>query len=332
MRILLSRIDSIGDVVLTLPMAGLIKQAYPQAQILFLGSNYTRHVVECSIFIDEFINWTSLKDETTAHKIDFFKAKEIDTFVHVFPNKELAQLAYKAGIKRRIGTSHRWYHHLYCNVRPNFTRKNSDLHEAQLNVKLLADLNIFPPRNYKKLSPFMGFRNTAPLDKKWFDLLSVDGYNVILHPKSKGSAREWGLHNFAQLRDILLQERCKLFLTGTEEEGRLFRSALLLPSSRVVDLSGQMDLQQLIAFIARADALVAASTGPLHIAAACGVKAVGIYPPVRPMHPGRWAPLGPQAYALSNGNTSCKQCAKKQPSCSCMADVSPDEVARYIVR
>lgn len=60
-----------------------------------------------------------------------------------------------------------------------------------------------------------------------------------------------------------------------------------------------MNLKQFISFIAAADGLIAASTGPLHIAAALGKVALGIYPPIKPMHPpGRWAPLGKNASYL----------------------------------
>ncbi|RYG01290.1 MAG: glycosyl transferase family 9, partial [Chitinophagaceae bacterium] len=40
-NIIISRTDSIGDVVLTLPMAKIIKQQFPDCRIAFLGKEYT---------------------------------------------------------------------------------------------------------------------------------------------------------------------------------------------------------------------------------------------------------------------------------------------------
>ena len=60
MNILLSRTDSIGDVILTIPMAGYIKQKLPEAKVFFLGKTYTKAIVESSEYIDEFINWDEL--------------------------------------------------------------------------------------------------------------------------------------------------------------------------------------------------------------------------------------------------------------------------------
>ena len=48
---------------------------------------------------------------------------------------------------------------------------------------------------------------------------------------------------------------------------------------RVTDLTGQLSLSQLVELIAHCDGLVAASTGPLHLAAAFGIRAVGLYAP-----------------------------------------------------
>jgi ADP-heptose:LPS heptosyltransferase len=70
----------------------------------------------------------------------------------------------------------------------------------------------------------------------------------------------------------------------------------------VIDLTGKFTLAELIAFLTKADGLVAASTGPLHIAAAVGIHTLGLYPDKRPIHAGRWAPIGPKAFTLSSNS------------------------------
>ena len=83
-----------------------------------------------------------------------------------------------------------------------------------------------------------------------------------------------------------------------------------------------MNLDEFISFIAHADGLIANSTGPLHIAAALGKMALGIYPPIRPMHPGRWAPLGPKA-AFFVLNKSCQECKSNPALCHCIREIPP---------
>jgi heptosyltransferase-3 len=69
----------------------------------------------------------------------------------------------------------------------------------------------------------------------------------------------------------------------------------------IVDMTGKMTLPQLISFISNADGLIASGTGPLHIAAMAGINTLGLFPSVRPIHPGRWAPLGKKAGFMESG-------------------------------
>ena len=62
-KIVISRTDSIGDVVLTLPLAGILKEKFPEAQIVFLGNSYTRPVIRCSQFVDEIWEWDKLSKQ-----------------------------------------------------------------------------------------------------------------------------------------------------------------------------------------------------------------------------------------------------------------------------
>lgn len=329
MRILLSRTDSIGDVILTLPMAGLIKEKFPEAEVVFLGKTYTKDIVACSKHVDKFLDWSQIEKLNTTERLELLEAEKIDCFIHVFPNKEIAKWAYRAKIKQRVGTSHRAYHYLYCNQRYAFSRKRSDLHEAVLNTTLLKVLGIEYTGPYAQLEKYYGFENVPTLSDQWKSLLSRDSKNIILHTKSKGSAREWGLTNFRRLAEHCTTKGAKVFLTGTEDEGLLFRGEILFDHPNLIDLSGKMTLNELIAFIAEADTLVAASTGPLHIAASTGSQAIGIYPPIRPMHPGRWAPIGKKTQVLVQDNPQCKDCLNGE-ACQCMQGISAEKVMGVI--
>jgi ADP-heptose:LPS heptosyltransferase len=98
---------------------------------------------------------------------------------------------------------------------------------------------------------------------------------------------------------------------------------------KVTDLTGRFSLDEFIAFLSGIDAIVAASTGPLHIAAALGTQAIGIYPPIRPMHPGRWAPIGDRTEVLVKSVTECNDCRKKL-DCHCMREINANQVAEKI--
>jgi heptosyltransferase III len=324
-KIIISRTDNLGDVILTLPLAGILKSEIKDCEIFFIGKAYTRPIIESCIFIDHFIDRDSV-----ISKVGNLKDIKADIIIHVYPDKEIAKAAYTSKIPLRIGTSHRLFHWLYCNKLIFFSRRRSFLHEAELNQKLIKPLGI-AVKPAVDVQNFYGMSNVTDLRPELALLLNSDKFNLILHPKSKGSAREWPLNNYFQLIENLPSENFRIFITGTEQEGKLIREqkAELFKGQRAIDLTGKLSLSELISFINKADGLLACSTGPLHIAAAFGKFACGIYPPMKPIHPGRWAPIGKKAQYLVLGK-DCSDC-RKSSQCACIASITVQEVRDIII-
>ena len=326
-HILLSRTDSIGDVMLTLPMAGILKQHFPGVRITFLGRSYTAPVLHCCQHVDAVITLEELAEEGAETAVEKLRELKADTLVHVFPHPDVAAWGKKAGIPHRIGTSHRIWHWTTCNERVSFSRRKSDLHEAQLNIKLLSPLGITDIPSVDILAKAYGFRTSAP-DPVVNEYLRPDRLNVILHPGSRGSAVEWGLSNFAALIRLMDPSVHHCIVTGTGSEQNDYEPHLPLELEHVSDAGGKLSLQHLVSLIGGAQALVAASTGPLHIAAAAGTRAIGLYSSRRPIHPGRWAPIGRDAHALVN-DPECAACSSGQP-CDCIGRIDPQRVLDLI--
>jgi heptosyltransferase III len=294
-RIAIVRTDSIGDVMLTLPLAGIIKKRQT-CEVIFIGKAYTAPVIACCEHVDVFQDWDSVKEASFEAQVNWMQSMKLDAIVFAFPDKHVMKAAAAAKVKIRVATGKRFHSVLYANKRTWFSRKRSHLHEAQLNTKLLAVFGITHIPSIEELPTLQGFTQIAELQPQFSKLEGKK--RIILHPKSQGSAVEWGSQNFSMLIKSLEREDVELVITGTQKEFELVRNDLPFQQANVRNLMGQMSLEELIAFINSADALVAASTGPLHIAAALGVRAIGLYTPKEPMHPGRWSPLGVNSIAL----------------------------------
>ena len=307
--IILSRTDGIGDVVLTLPLARALKNKFPLAKIALLGKEYTREIALASAAIDEFILVDDFQE-----KVILPEDKSAIWIVHVFPVKQIAARAKELGIAVRIGTKSRLFHFLNCNVRVPLHRYNSDLHEAQLNIKLVQDFCALEVPKLKELNAENLLDKPPVLKPELRALLSEKSKNIILHPGSHGSASEWPQKNYAQLAKQLHEQNFQVFISGTKQDGEAMTNLLREVEDSAINLTGKLSLQELIAFISYADGLVACSTGPLHIAAGLGKVAIGLYPARRPIFARRWAPIGQKAVVIS-ASKFCEKCAKKNVKC-----------------
>jgi ADP-heptose:LPS heptosyltransferase len=322
-RIIISRTDSIGDVMLTLPMCGWIKKHLPECTLIFLGRSYTRAIIEACQHIDSFMDWDALKHESPGEQVEAFASQEADCIIHVFPRKEIMWLAKRAGISIRIASGHRIHALTKCNKLVFFSRKNSDLHESQLNFKLLKPLAIPDSIDIESVPAYYGFGNVTAATSVMQEMLNraKGRKRIVLHPLSKGSAVDWPISRYQELVGLLPSTDYAVYITGTEDEGRRLVEQGGISGDNVYDTTGLFELSELVSFIEQCDALIAASTGPLHIAAALGKCAIGLYSPKRPIHPGRWSPVGKNAQVI---------CAKEHPKKGASLSISADEVLQVL--
>ncbi|QEM08487.1 glycosyltransferase family 9 protein [Mucilaginibacter rubeus] len=299
-HVLISRVDAIGDVVLTLPMAAYIKELLPGSTVSFLGRTYTKPVINSCTAVDNFINYDDLKKLPSDEQITYLKEKNIDAIIHVFPNKHVATLCRQAGIKLRVGTTNRVFHWYTCNKLVRLSRKKSNLHEAQLNLILLQPFGLKEVQPLAAVIEHNEFKSRTVLPQALSNVFDQNKFNLIVHPKSHGSGMEWGLENYGKLIAGLPADKFNIIITGSDKEKQLLADWIESLPETVTDMTGKMSLDELIAFIATADGLLASGTGPLHVAAASGINTLGLFPSVRPIHPERWAPLGKKASYLES--------------------------------
>lgn len=314
-NIILSRTDSIGDAVLCMPVAKVLKDYFPDIRIGYLGREYTRQVVEACVYIDQFIEY----QEFLQHPVTI-AGEPPQCIVHVLTERLVASRAKELGIPLRIGTTNRLYHWYTCNRLVMLSRKRTTLHEAQLNLRLLEPLGISQRYSLEEIGRSYGLKPLAVLSEQTSALVQKGKYNLILHPRSRGSAREWSLLNYIELIRSLNPAVYNIFISGTKEERKSLQPLFEAVGGRVTDLTGQLTVRELITFIAQCDGLVACSTGPLHLAAALGKDALGIYAPLHKIRPGRWGPLGPKARVFSV-NRACTDCFEMKAPCHCINEV-----------
>lgn len=329
-HVLIARTDNIGDIVLTLPMAARLKQLQPGVKITLLCRTYAAQAAQYCDDIDEVVQIEDVQQDLSG----WLRSTDIDTIILAQPDRKLAIAAFKAGVRHRIGNARqKLYQLIYCNRRVRFSKGRSDNHEAQINFEFLRPYGETRIPEREAIDGF--YRFTIPHDDGIANLLRPHAFNLVLHTKSNGHGREWPVSHYVELAQILGARRdVHLWLTGTEQEGKWIaeHAPQLLAQPNVSSVLGQLNLARLMSFIRQADGLIAGGTGPLHLSAAIGQRTLGLFPPTRPMHAGRWAALGRQASNLSLEHPQCLDCHKTPgPSCACMEAITPQQVEQVVV-
>jgi heptosyltransferase-3 len=323
----------LGDVISALPIAGLLKRHFPGALVTFIGTSYTKPLVEACAHVDRF-----LEKDAVLRQPDLLTSLDAQVAINPFPDQQLAKLVWQARIPVRIGNLRRPKSLFYCNRFVNYSRFHSSEHMVFINLKSLAPLGIPTKPSITEMKSLMGLKPLA-VQEPWIEsLLRSNRLNLVLHPKSGGEGREWPVQHYLSLAKFLPADQVRIFVTGTAKERAEVMSGCpgLLAPDLTVDLMGRLPLDAFLALLSRADGIVASGTGPLHIAAAYGIHALGLFPPAHDINPLRWAPFGPKAETLCLA-TSCSRCTRgslKQrlgPPCFCTEMISALKVAARVL-
>ena len=292
-RILITRTDALGDLVVTLPMVRALKAALPGVEVDVLVRGYAVPVAQCAIGLDGVVEWRA--DWRAAEAADTLRRGQYDAVVHAFPEPAVVRAASAAGIRIRIATARRWVSWRRVTHRMWDSRRASGGHEAWHGLRLLMPLGVDPDRH-----PPTDLGLTAPQPDTTVRsaLDEAGGSPILLHPGSHGSAGNWPQKRFAELALALAKTGRPVAFTGTEAEGQAFSECW--PDHPLIhSFFGRFNLEQLLAVQASSALVIASSTGPLHTAAALGRPCIGLYGTRPPEWPERWRPLGPQVDVLS---------------------------------
>jgi heptosyltransferase-3 len=327
-RILISRSDRLGDLILALPFVETMKVRYPECRIEVLASLYASPVLENNDRIDYIMrvqNDHLLSDKP--YKKDLLRKitqRRYRAAIVLYPERHICNLFYKAGIPVRIGTAGR-FHSVLFNYHLFHSRKSNKKHEFEYNLDFLHFFKggdvVTIPRVY--LRPKEIAHATRILKSA-----GVEGHFVVLHPGSGGSAERWPVEKFIHLYQILLELGFMVIISGSEPERTMIDQICARLGIRVNQVAGETDLRTLAAVLSLATVVVANSTGPLHLATAVGTKVVGLYPGKKVTSPKRWGPLGEDHRVIQPPQEEC-HCPPKQ--CRCMESITVDEVADQVV-
>jgi ADP-heptose:LPS heptosyltransferase len=323
-RILVCRIDNLGDVLMVFPALRWLRAQHPALRIEMVVRDYARELTERCPWVDRVWLPDQVLEAVEAG------APAPDAVFHLQSTRALLGACVRWGIALRVGNLLRSAHWLRCNRWVMFSKRRMREHESALAWRFFGA--VFTPA-------------TAP--PQWDAWLLQDGWltrsrprvlnlpkrlRVLVHPGSKGNGRQWPLPHFAELVRALHARGHSVAITGAPAERAQLAPLLAALPAGVEDAVGRHSLSEFIDQIAQADCLVASGTGPLHVAGACGTHAVGIFPPRVPIGALRWRPIGPRVSTLQTAEPEQCRRACSNLDCACMAAVTPAQVLSAVLQ
>ncbi|MHB8930855.1 MAG: glycosyltransferase family 9 protein [Melioribacteraceae bacterium] len=329
-NILIIRTDRIGDVILSLPMASLIKKHFPECKVTFLLREYTKPLALNNPYIDEVITLAEENGKPSISKNISLLRNKFDACVVAYPTYPVALILFLSNIRERIGTGYRWYS-FFFNKKIYDHRKFGERHELEYNVRLLQQVGIDETVNEENVSfGISSSKESMGKIKNYLVSMGVDFSKkiIIVHPGSGKSAVDLPVEKMRAIVKSLSQETIEILITGSSSEKELCQS--LVVNSSTKNLAGIFNLGELTALIDQANLMIANSTGPIHIAAALGKHVIGFYPKFTAASPKRWGP-----YTLKKKiflpTIDCNNCTRKQcEKLNCMDSISTDEVINAV--
>ena len=327
-RILISRSDRLGDLILALPFVETMKLRYPESQIEVMASLYASPILENNDRVDNIIRVQN--DQLAIDKpykkdlLHRLTQRNYRVVIVLYPERRISQMYYKAKIPARIGTAGR-FHSVFYNLHLFHSRKNNLKHEFEFNLDFLQFFcqgkTITEPRVYLR-------RKEIDFARKILTRAGINGNFIILHPGSGGSAERWPVDRFIRLYRRLVRSGLNVVITGSDREGKMIDDICNRLNTTVIKITGETDLRTLAGVLSLASVVVANSTGPLHVATAVGTRVVGLYSGKDVMSPKRWGPLGENHRVIQPTTNEC-QCPPRQ--CRCMETITVDQVTDEVL-
>ena len=165
-------------------------------------------------------------------------------------------------------------------------------HIVDQNLALLGPLAIHPgdPVEF----PLPRFAEAEAWAAAWWHDHGLGGRRVVaLLPSTRGAAKLWPVGSYRALAGRLLAdpETVVLALGGPGEETRLAEAIADAPPARAFALAPG-PIPHLVSLLRRVDLVVGNDTGPIHVAAASHVPALGLFGPTQGDRNGPYGTVG----------------------------------------
>jgi len=335
-NILIYRIGSLGDILVSVPALHVVRRSFPQAHITLLSNAVTgqKRVRPCDVLagaglVDEFLSYSAGQQGVKKFSALFsfirliveLRKRGFSRLVYLAPSRRSAKQ-----IDRDVGFFN------LCGIKDiigdDVKGQLNATHEADLLLQRLGRSGIeIPPEQQGNVYVATGEDEEKTVNQ-WLAGLPYDGGRdwVAIGVGSKMAVKRWPIVRYRKVVDALIEKYdiWPVLFGGTEdvEPG----NELLLHWKRGYQAAGSLGVRSALAAMKRCVMYLGNDTGTMHMAAAAGLKCVAIFSG-RDV-PGRWDPYG-DGHIVLRRRLDCENCMKTQctdKNMQCIMGIGVDEV------
>ncbi len=276
-RILICRLSAVGDCILTMPMLCALRDRYPRAHLVWVAEPGPATLLKDHPALDQLIvvekGWLKSWAKIRAVRQQL-RALHFDVAVDPQSLSKSAILAWLSGARRRLGFQAPRGRELSLWLNTDFVKPSAE-HLLDCQLELLQPLGVDAPRIEYRLPVDPQAEEVA---EAFLLRAHLQGGFVAMNPGAGWDSRLWPADRFGCVARELGQRHqvSTLAVWGGQRE-RTWAEQIVAHSGGHAVLAPPTSLPELAALLQRARLLVAADTGPLHLASAVGTTCVGLH-------------------------------------------------------
>ncbi len=288
-RYLVVRLTALGDILHTVPAVAALRNAQRSARIDWVVDGKWAPVLEGSSAINEVIPFNRRSILDAAGCVRRLRGNCYDCAIDFQGLYKSSLIAMLSGAPRRIGFNRSWAREggaaLYYTERVTPTGR----HVAELNYSLAEAAGASRPAapEYPLRVPAGG---AASIRARLAELgVNVPGY-IVVAPGGSWRAKLWPPERYGEFcREFEKRNDLRIVVVHGPGEESIAEQVCVaaVPAHPVVM---RTTIEELMGLLAHARCVVAADSGPLHLAAALGTRVIGLYGPTDPARNGPFVP------------------------------------------
>lgn len=294
-RVLIVRLRSIGDTVLSTPSLIALRRFLPDAQIDVLLEDWVAPVLQGFEAIDNVL--TVEKSNQSRFKTAWqIRRNKYDVAFNLHGGTTATFFVRASGARHRVGFENYQYSFLYNHLLSSSSDfwQQEKTHSAEQQLALLGSVGV--PVEDKPKSKLTIVESSAVRSSK----LPF----ALIHPVAAFATKQWSTENFAEIAEFLVQKGMQIVAVGTKKEREVF-DKLRQISQVPIQCYDNLTLPQITNLASRAKIFVGNDSGIAHIAAAVNTPSVVIFGSSNRAH---WSPWTDAPHEIVFEKFNCQPC------------------------